>query len=43
MGDGRVIVFPQGGHLGNLYRPDVRTAIREGLADVLPAGAPRDG
>jgi hypothetical protein len=35
----RVIVFPTGGHMGNLYRPDVREAIREGLGDVLPRDA----
>jgi hypothetical protein len=37
-----VIAFPKGGHLGNLYRPDVRAAIREGLRDVLPTELPRD-
>jgi ABC-type transporter lipoprotein component MlaA len=42
MGAERVIAFPKGGHLGNLYRPDVRAAIREGLRDVLPTELPRD-
>jgi ABC-type transporter lipoprotein component MlaA/pimeloyl-ACP methyl ester carboxylesterase len=33
-------VFPQGGHLGNLYNPDVQKAIVRALADLKPAPGP---
>jgi hypothetical protein len=31
--------FPEGGHLGNLGRPDVQRAIMDSLEDLRPAGA----
>jgi pimeloyl-ACP methyl ester carboxylesterase len=32
--DGRATVFPDGGHLGNLYQADVQARIMESLADL---------
>lgn len=43
MGAERLIVFPEGGHLGNLYRPDVRAAVQRALGDEIRRADPPDG
>ena len=37
---GRITVFPGGGHLGNMYLPQVQAAFMEALGAKAPAGAP---
>jgi hypothetical protein len=32
-----VTLFPTGGHLGNLYKPEVQAEIMASLADLAPA------
>jgi hypothetical protein len=37
LGAERVTLFPTGGHLGNLYKPEVQAEIMASLADLAPA------
>ncbi len=39
LGRNHVRFFPEGGHLGNLHRPEVQAEIMEAIADLVP-GAP---
>ena len=38
LGAERVRLFPTGGHLGNLYKPEVQAEIMESIADLLEPG-----
>lgn len=39
IGPARVHLFPKGGHLGNLYKPEVQRQVMDSLADLLqPSG-----
>ena len=38
LGPEHVTVYPTGGHLGNLYKPEVQTEIMNSIADLLDAG-----
>lgn len=40
LGPERVSLFPTGGHLGNLHKPEVQRAIMDSLEDLLPPPAP---
>jgi ABC-type transporter lipoprotein component MlaA len=41
LGAERVTLFPTGGHLGNLYRPEVQAEIMAALADLAPSAPAR--
>jgi ABC-type transporter lipoprotein component MlaA len=40
LGSEHVQFFPEGGHLGNLHRPEVQAQIMDAIADLLPVKAP---
>jgi hypothetical protein len=40
LGREHVKFFPEGGHLGNLHRPEVQAQIMDAIADLLPSEAP---